>query len=309
MITTVTLNPCVDRSVRVPALCIGGHNRVSTSRTDLGGKGINVSVVAHALGYSTKALCLDYMDSGTFLSDALFSLGLESALVPASGRLRENMKLYDAQSGQMTEINEPGSPVDKSTLTRLLQRFDALLPATSVLVLSGSVPPGVDDGLYAELLTRAKKQGVYTVLDAAGQPLKMGIAAQPDLIKPNRFEMETLCGHPLDTFQEARAQAEALLGEGVGSVCLSLGADGAMLVTQEGVWFSRALPIQVKGVQGAGDSLVAGLCIGRMEGWDGARTLATGVALAQGSLMREGTQLCTRALYEELLPRVPVEKI
>ncbi len=309
MITTLTLNPCIDRSVLIPNLVVGGHNRIIRSRTDLGGKGINVSVVLHTLGYTTKTLCMDYMDSGAFLSDSLSLLGLDGSLVTAFGRLRENMKLYDAQTDQMTEINEPGAPIDQSTLSRLIQRLDALLPKTDILVLSGSVPPGVENDIYKTLILRAKTYGVFTVLDAAGELLRLGIEAKPDLIKPNRFEMEMLCGHSLDSLKQAREDAQALLDTGVGSVCLSLGKDGAMLLNADGTWYSKGLEIQVKGVQGAGDSLVAGLCAGHMEHWDSAETLRTGIALAQGSLLREGTLLCTQEIYEELLPKITVEKL
>ena len=309
MITTVTLNPCIDRSVYVSGLKVGGYNLVSHSRTDLGGKGINVSIVAHALGYDTRALCLDYMDGGTLLSDGLSHLGIPSVLVPAYGRLRENLKLYDAETGDMTEINEPGSPIDQSTMTRILQRFDALLPNTNVLVLSGSVPPGVDTGIYARLIQRAKEAKVYTVLDAAGDLLREGIKAGPDLIKPNRFEMETLCGRTLDSLEIALEEAQKVLDGGVGAVCLSLGDKGALLLNAEERWYSPGATIEVRGMQGAGDSLVAGLCIGHIEGWSSDKTLQTGIALAEGSLMREGTQLCTKQLFDRLVGKVKVERV
>lgn len=309
MITTVTLNPCIDRSVHVSNLKVGGYNLVTRSRTDLGGKGINVSIVAHALGYATRVLCLDYMDGGTLLSDGLLQLGIPSVLVPAYGRLRENLKLYDAETGEMTEINEPGSPIDQSTMTRILQRFDALLPDTDVLVLSGSVPPGVDAEIYARLIQRAKEAKVFTVLDAAGELLREGIKAGPDLIKPNRFEMETLCGRTLDTLEIALEEAQRVLDEGVGAVCLSLGDRGALLLDGKERWYAPGAAVEVRGMQGAGDSLVAGLCIGRIEGWSTERTLRTGIALAQGSLMREGTQLCTRQLFERLIDTVRAERV
>ncbi len=309
MITTVTLNPCIDRSIRVNDLVVGGHNRIDYSREDLGGKGINVSVVAHHMGYKTRALCFDYMDSGTFLSDMLFSLGIDASLVPVPGRLRENLKLYDSNQGQMTEINAEGTYVDQSTLSRLMQRIEHLLDQTSVLVLSGSMPPGIKKDLYKEIIELAHQKNVMVVLDAAGEALYQGILAKPDIIKPNRYEMEMLCGHPLNSRAEMLKETAALLEKGVGAVCLSLGDEGALYHTKNGVFFSKGVSLKVKGLQGAGDSLVAGLVIGTMEQKSDEETLRMAVSMAQGSLLREGTQLCTKKEYQELYKKVEVEQI
>ncbi|MBQ8081954.1 MAG: 1-phosphofructokinase family hexose kinase [Clostridia bacterium] len=309
MITTVTMNPCIDRSIRIPKLNVGGYNRVSRVRTDIGGKGINVSVALHNMRYESRALCLDSMDSGTYLTDTLTSMGIFSVMVPVPGHLRENLKVYDETTGDMTEINEAGTPVDVSSLKRFMQRFQTILSDTNLLVLSGSVPPGVPDDIYRQMIEMAKSRGVITVLDAAGERLRLGIEAGPDLIKPNRFEMETLCGRELTSRQDAIDEAKRLTENGVGAVCLSLGAEGAVYVTQRGIWSSEGLKIDVKGLQGAGDALVAGLCIGRLEGMDPGETLRNGMTMAQGSLTREGTLLCTRMIYDELRPKMPVERL
>ena len=141
MITTVTMNPCIDRTVHLTAFRKGATNRVQRSRADIGGKGINVSVALRNFRRDTRALCLDPMDSGTYLTDSLTALGVPCIMVPVNGRLRENLKIYDDEAGDMTEINETGVTVDFSSYKRFMQRFSSLLKDTSILVLSGSIPP------------------------------------------------------------------------------------------------------------------------------------------------------------------------
>ena len=309
MITTVTLNPCIDRTIKVENLTIGGHNRTNFSRVDLGGKGINVSIVVKQMGHATCALTFNHTESGTYLCDKLEDLGIEGSLVPTFGRLRENVKLYVLSTDEMTEINEEGTPVDKSTLSRFLHRLDRLLERTKVLIISGSIPPGLPDTLYYDMILQAKKQNIFTILDAQGVPLREGVKACPNLIKPNLYEMETLCGKKLENHEEILAQMDNVIAQGVGAICLSMGSEGAILKNGKGTWYTKGGEIDVKAVQGAGDSLVAGLAIGYSLGENEEGMLKMGVAMAQGSLLREGTLLCTRKLFDELYPTIQVVKL
>ena len=308
MITTVTMNPATDRSVHLNTFRKGSINRVQRSRTDIGGKGINVSVALRNFRRDTRALCFDPMDSGTYLTDTLTSLGVPCIMVPVNGRLRENLKIYDDEAGDMTEVNEAGMAVDFSSYKRFMQRFRSLLVNTSIIVLSGSVPPGMPTDIYHQMITEAKAARVPTVLDTAGEPMRLGIEAAPDLIKPNRIEMETLIGRKIPDLDTACEEAMKLVDKGVGCVCLSLGSQGAILANKLGIWYSSGIPIKVVGKQGAGDSMVAGLCMAKLDGMDYGEMLRTGMVMAQGSLMREGTLLCTQRIFDELKPKMPVVK-
>ena len=308
MITTVTMNPCIDRTVHLNSFRKGTINRVVRSRTDIGGKGINVAVQLRNFREETRALCLDPMDSGTYLTDTLTSLGVPTIMVPVNGHLRENLKIYDDEAGDMTEVNEAGTAVDFSSYKRFMQRFESLLMNTDILVLSGSIPPGIPTDVYYQMITKAKAAGIPTVLDTTGEPLRRGIEAGPDLIKPNRHEMETLIGRSIPDLDTACVEAMALVDQGVGNVCLSLGAQGAILANKKAIWYSEGTPIKVVGKQGAGDSLVAGLCIGKLRGMEYDEMLRTGMVMAQGSLTREGTLLCTQRIFDELKPKMPVIK-
>ena len=137
------MNPCIDRTVHLRAFKKGGFNRVQRSRTDIGGKGVNVAVQLRNFRQDARAMCFDPMDSGTYLTDTMASLGIPTVMVPVNGRLRENLKIYDDDTGELTEVNEAGMVVDFSSYKRFMQRFESILGQTDILVMSGSIPPGV----------------------------------------------------------------------------------------------------------------------------------------------------------------------
>ena len=309
VILTVTLNPSLDKSVRVASFCPGETNRVTYVRRDIGGKGINVAVVLRELGEETMAFYLAPVGSEGEIGPFLLSHGIEGVCSPVPGALRENLKIYDGYTGEMTEVNEPGPEVTKEALESLRHLAAAALSPGDILVLSGSVPPGTPDDEYARWILMAKEKGVRAVLDASGVQLANGLCAGPALVKPNRAELAALCGRTLDTRDAVRREAEALLNAGAGAVCVSLGEEGAMYVTQQGSWYSSGSEVRPLGLQGAGDSMVAGLCAALRRGLSPQEALLNGVAAAQGSLCREGTLLCTRELFLKMRSAITAEKL
>ena len=309
MIVTVTLNPCVDRTVRVEGFAPGRTNRVVDSRCDAGGKGVNVAVALRGLGEEACCLGFNFSEDGALLTETLERLGIESDFVPAEGRLRANVKIFDLKAREMTELNEAGSEVGPRALERLEETAERHLPKAELLVLSGSAPPGVPDGFYRRRAERAARHGVRTVIDARGPLLLEGLAARPYLIKPNRDELQETFGETVDSRADAVRVARRAVALGAGMVCVSLGKDGALLVTADAAYFSAGADIEVRGVQGAGDSLVAGVGYAAVRGMPLPELLRCGVAAAHASLLLEGTQMCTRAGFLEMLPRIDVEKL
>ena len=309
MITTVTLNPALDRTVFVKSFEKGGHNRCENSRVDLGGKGINVSRVLHQMGIRQQALCLDRSESGSLLGDMLSELGIENVLCFAPGRIRENLKMYDPCDGTMTEINEQGCPVDGDAAQRFMGIFEEKLNETDVLALCGSIPPGMGEDLYRKMILQAREKKICVVLDAAGEALRLALDAKPDVIKPNRYEMELLSGKKIDSLQAAQALCEEIVRAGVGAVCLSLGEEGALYVDGREAWFSPPFRGEIRGLQGAGDSMTAGLCIARVHHDSPCDTLRRATALAHASIQLSGTQLCTLPMYLDALQNVSVSKL
>ncbi|WP_411677263.1 1-phosphofructokinase [Caproicibacter sp.] len=309
MVITVTLNPCIDRTVQVEGFVPGKTNRVSASRCDAAGKGINVSAALKNLGEDTRCLGFNFRESGDFLPRALCEMGLSGELTEVGGTLRTNIKIFDAGAGVMTELNEAGAEVGPDALEEFERTLERNLPKASLLVLDGSAPPGVPQNYYRLLAERAERHGVRTVIDAGGELLLEGIKGSPYLIKPNRDELEEAFGERIASRTDALRAARRVVKLGVGMVCVSLGKEGALLVTEDDAWFSAGADVPVRGLQGAGDSMVAGMSYALVRGMPIPEVLRYGVAAAHGSLVLEGTRMCTRKGFLQMLPLISVEKI
>ncbi|XOQ47763.1 MAG: 1-phosphofructokinase [Eubacteriales bacterium] len=309
MITTLTLNPCIDRTVTVDGFAYGGTNHVENFRCDVSGKGINVSIALNNIGEETRCLGFNYVGGGSVLTDFLNQKNISNKFLNVEGLLRTNIKIFDKKTSVMSELNESGHCVTQDCVSELLRMVEEYLPKTTLLVLDGSVPPGVPKDIYKTLTDKAHRFGVKTVIDAYGELLLEGIKARPYLIKPNKDELEEAFGEKIESKADVIRISRKIIAQGVTLVCVSLGKNGAMLVTKEKAYFSAGADIPVRGVQGAGDSLVAGICYAIARGMSCADMLRYGVAVAHGSLVLEGTQMCTKESFEKMLPLIRVEEI
>ncbi len=285
MIVTVTLNPCIDRTVFVDEFCYGGLNRVKESLCHLGGKGLNVSRVLNEMGFET--LCTGFM----FDDSSSFDMPLPTDFINVDGKLRTNIKIMCG--GVMTELNEGGSKVDNGLVDTLIQKlkgYDA-----DMVVLSGSAPMGIETDVYARIMSSVSAP---FVLDADGELFSKAVGLKPIAIKPNKLELERYLNRTLETYDDICEAALKLVESGISYVCVSLGQEGALLATKNGICAHKALEVDVKSLQGAGDSMVAGLCMGIMQGLDDFSILKNALALASGTISRKGTLLCTRELFE-----------
>lgn len=309
MVITVTLNPCIDRTVEVDGFVQGGTNHVSASRCDVSGKGINVSIALKNLGEETRCLGFNYHENGAVLTETLRQLEIPNDFVNVEGALRTNIKIFDTRKKEMSELNESGTKVGRDALEQMEKILERSLPEASLLILDGSAPPGVPATYYRTLAEQAGRHGVKTVIDAYGDLLLEGIKARPCLIKPNRAELEEAFGEPVASRRDAVRVARKVIETGVGMVCVSLGKEGALLVTAGEAYFSPGADVPVRGVQGAGDSLVAGMSYAMVRGLPLPEILRYGVAVAHGSLILEGTQMCSREGFLKMLPLISAEKI
>ena len=257
MIGAVCLNPCLDRSAVCRGLQTGMLNRLCLCSEELGGKGVNVAVAAAHLGEKVWCATLTPQGGKDRLQHFLEKEGAAAELVAYPGQLRQNLKLYDEESGGYTELNESGPPVMAKEWEELCRRVVCRAEQSSVLALSGSVPEGVPEDIYARLIERVQKgAGCRCVLDTAGVWLQNGILAAPFLIKPNLEELSSLCGRELSEEKEIASGARRLLETGVEAVVVSMGERGAMLVCRQGAYRAQGLSVEAKGLQGAGDSMV-----------------------------------------------------
>ncbi|MEV7403733.1 1-phosphofructokinase family hexose kinase [Streptomyces sp. NPDC091267] len=315
MILTVTLNTALDLTYGVPALVPHSSHRVTDLSERPGGKGINVARVLASLGHRTVVTGFSGGATGAVLRELLAALptrraagGTEAAavtdaLVPVAGDTRRTLAVVDRTTGDTTQFNEPGPHITAAEWTAFLRSYQELLTGADAVALCGSLPPGIHVGAYAELIRPARAAGVPVLLDTSGEPLRRGIAARPDLIKPNADELAQLTGsrEPLRATRDARRR-------GAHTVIASLGPDGMLAVTPDGSW-QASPPAPVKGnPTGAGDSAVAGLLSGLVEGLSWPDRLRRAVALSTATVLSPTAGDFDRAAYEELLPRVAIEE-
>ncbi|MEK9522337.1 1-phosphofructokinase family hexose kinase [Streptomyces sp. NPDC087908] len=301
MILTVTLNTAVDLTYRVPALTPHASHRVTQVIERPGGKGLNVARVLAALGHETVATGFAGGATGAVLREQLAATPVRDALVETEGPTRRTVAIVDTATGDTTQLNEPGPTVGAAEWTAFRARFTELLDGAAAVALCGSLPPGIHVGAYAELVRLARTAGVPVLLDTSGEPLRRGIAARPDLVKPNADELAQLTGarDPLRATREAR-------GRGARAVVSSLGPEGLLAATPEGLW-RAAPPASVKGnPTGAGDSAVAGLLSGLVDGTPWPDRLTRAVALSAATVLSPVAGEFDRPAYEELLTRVKV---
>ncbi|MGM9332222.1 1-phosphofructokinase family hexose kinase [Streptomyces murinus] len=302
MILTVTLNTALDITYRVRSLRPHASHRVSEVIERPGGKGVNVGRVLAVLGHEVTVTGFAGGGTGRAVRDGLARAeGLTDALVPVAGATRRTIAVVDEHSGDTTQLNEPGPQIAPAEWAMFLDRYAELLSGASAVALCGSLPPGVPVGAYAGLIRTARSLGVPVLLDTSGEPLRRGVAARPDIIKPNADELAELTGShdPLRATEAARRR-------GAHTVVASLGAQGLLAVSPEGRW-RAAPPVTLHGnPTGAGDSAVAGLLSGLVEKLPWPARLACAVALSAATVQAPAAGEFDRAVYEELRGRVAV---
>ena len=189
MILTVTLNPCIDRTLTVFNFREGGTTPVSATRTEIGGKGLNVSRALKNLGAPTLCLGFSHEKGGSDLRSTLDESAIPYDLEEIPGELRMNIKIFDESNRTMSELNDKGCPVSEDAVNRMIDRIVSHFKDAELLVLAGSVPPGVPADIYKILLEKAKDYDLPVILDASGALLLNGIEGKPWLIKPNIDEL------------------------------------------------------------------------------------------------------------------------
>jgi 1-phosphofructokinase len=302
MIVTLTANPSLDRTVPLDRpLTRGEVHRAGAVSVESGGKGINVARVAHYAGHPVRAVLP--ADAGDPFLRGLDALGLPYRTVPLSGLVRTNLTLTEPD-GTTTKINEPGPAPSAEAIAALARLLVRESERADWVVLSGSLPPGVPADWYAQLVQALRPLGCRIAVDTSDAPLLALAAAfpgaAPDLIKPNSEELAQLTGADPEALEAAAAAgdpsasvaaARSLVSRGVGTVLVTLGSAGAVLVTADGAWQASPPPIVVASTVGAGDSSVAGYLLAETRGLLPADRLRLAVAYGSAAASLAGTQL------------------
>lgn len=309
MIYTVTLNPAIDKTVVIENLRTGSVNRVKSVREDAGGKGINVTKCLKNLGAESVAAMILAGDAGKRLETMLQAMDIPTLAVWAEGESRTNLKVIDPVKGENTDINEPGPVVSAALLDSIKEKIGEKIRPGDLVILSGSLPAGVDKGLYGEWTAYFRSLGACVYLDADGEPMQKGMAAVPYMIKPNNDELAALLGKDKLSMEEMLREGKRLLATGISEIVISLGGDGALFVSGDGCFYAEGLNVPVKSTVGAGDSVVAASAYGQVKNLDRETRIRLCVAIGAASVMQSGTQPPESTLVWELAQQVSMKKV
>ena len=296
MIYTLTCNPALDYTVFPKALILGETNRTEKAVLRVGGKGINVSAVLNSLGVESLAYGFTAGAVGELIKEKAREAGLNAKWISASGESRINVKI---KAERETEINAKGLTVTPTAYRELMENLSTM-QGGDFLVLAGSVAAGMRSSVYAEIMSELFGKGIRFVVDATGEALLEAVRQKPFLIKPNAAELGELFGVKIENKAEAVRYAKELCALGAENVIVSLGGEGAVLVSSDGESYQTAAPKgKVVDSVGAGDSVVAGFLYATLQGKDRRAAFLTGVATGSATAFSQG--FATKEKMEELL--------
>lgn len=290
MIYTITLNPALDKTAQIDSFTVGSVNRISTMRTDPGGKGINVSKVIASLEGQSCALGILGGRIGSIIKTSLDCQNIKTDFIFVEDETRVNLKIIDSVAGTNTDINEPGNSVSQDVLDQVLKKLLEHITPGDIVVFAGSVPNGAPKDIYRVWIESCKKKGAKTIVDADGELLYEAIKSKPYLIKPNIFELERImCRRFISTHEIAEA-GKQLVKDGIEKVVISLGENGALFITKDKAIHGFGLEVKVISTVGAGDSMVASLALSEEAELPLEQAVKNAIATSAANVMCSGTQ-------------------
>jgi 1-phosphofructokinase len=306
LIFTVTLNPAIDKTIVLDKLLLGHVNRSISTRDDIGGKGINVAKVIKNLGYNVCALGFIGKENSDYIYRKLNKYGVCHDFIEVDGETRTNIKIVEREEGIFTDINQCGFSVDNLDLEKLIRKLKNRVNREDVVVLSGSLPKGIESNVYKVIIEQLKQKDVKIILDAEGQALRYGIEANPYLIKPNINELKTIvsCSENIEDIKES---VEEFVNKGI-IVAVSMGENGALLFSKEQSLYSKPLKVDVKSTVGAGDSMVAAFAIGVHENMPLEDTFRLAIASSTAKVTMEGSQAPDRKEILKYIELVEIQR-
>lgn len=306
-ITTLTLNPAIDRTVTIPAFTAGAVNRVTSASDRPGGKGINVAAALAEHGHAVTALGFLGRNNEAPFTAFFAARHISDRCLRLPGSTRVGIKISDPVRNETTDINFPGLTPTCADISALRTQIEEIRGGWCVI--AGSLPPGVPHGIYREFIATLKANGVRTVLDSSGDALREALKAGPDFIKPNVHELEAHIGRALPTEAAVIAASRELVAGGVGLVVVSRGADGACFVTADETVTAVPPAVTVRSTVGAGDAMVAGVVAARSRDLSLADTARLATAFSLSALTRSETSLDPQAEVEAFASRVQITSV
>lgn len=286
-ILTLTLNPALDITVSLQTLYPGLVNRSQAQHSHAAGKGLNVAQVLADLGHRVTVGGFLGCDNLAPFEALIAWRGFADCFVRVPGETRNNIKLVEAD-GRVTDINGQGPEVDEAAQSALMRRLEQVAAGHDAVVVAGSLPRGVDAQWFQALLLMLKGKGLKVALDTSGEALRAGLKAEPWLVKPNTEELGEALGIAMHSSAEQRAAAQRLLASGIEHVVVSQGEQGVSWFAQGLALHGQPPKVRVASTVGAGDSLVAGMVHGLLQGEPAGQTLRRATAIAAQAVSQVG---------------------
>ena len=306
MILTVCPNPCVDCTIELDFLNVGKMNRIRNKQETYAGKALNVAISLKRLGGNCLATGFMFQDNGRLFIQRCTQEGVMHDFVWNPGSARVNYKIIDNKS-MMTEINDKGEMVAHSKQEELINLVAERAKNCDIVVMSGSLPQGVDNDFYARLC-KAIPNNVKKIVDAEGDVLLNAVREGVYMIKPNLEELEHTFGRNIESREEMIQACRELINMGAQNVLLSLGKHGAILTNGEESYFCRSANVAVNSTVGAGDSMVAAACLQIEKNASMQEILKAAVAGGTASVTTRGTGLVYIEKYNEIFQNLVVEE-
>jgi 1-phosphofructokinase family hexose kinase len=303
-VVTLTLNTAIDRVIVIHKLRLREKNVALRTLALAGGKGVNVARALAALHIPVIATGFIGHREQELYRSALEPLGVNTRFVLISGHTRTNYKFVEQGTAAETEVNEPGPVISLPERQELDNALDELLSSATMLVLSGSLPPGIPHDYYAQCIGRASARHVPCALDSSGQSLRLALQHRPELVKINRAELSEALGKQLPSTADVAHGLRALCATGIGVAAASLGADGAIATDGRETWLATAPPVAAKNPIGAGDVMLAGLMASLLKGDTVQGALRWATALATASVTNYEPGIVDVAVAEDLQQQV-----
>jgi 6-phosphofructokinase 2 len=307
-VVTLTMNPAIDLSVSVERVTPFHKLRSSESRRDPGGGGINVARVLKRLGADVTAIYPAGGTLGLLLSQLVDHEGISQITIPIANETREDFTVNERATGFQYRFVLPGPQLAEHEWQACLALITALEAHTRFVVCSGSLPPGVPNDFYRRVAEATRRAGRDIIVDSSGAPLKAVLEAGVYLLKPSLSELRDIFGAALDIRADQIEACRTLVeNKHAEVVALTLGEQGAILVTHDQVLRARALPIEPKSVVGAGDSFLGAMIWALTSGHTLDEAFRYGVAAGSAALLMPGTELCRREDIERLVKHVELD--
>ena len=307
MILTVCLNPSTDVTVELDSLTVGKLNHVKSKRVSYAGKALNVAIGVSRLQRQSFATGFMYNENGSLFEQALDKEGVASTFVWNKGRVRENYKFIDNKS-MLTEVNDLGETVTENKQEELLALVSSLSKNSKAVVVSGSAPNGVESDYYKKLLQVVSSDN-YKVVDATGKRLLSALEVEPDLIKPNDFELQSTLNIEFKSKKDMLKGCFTLINKGAKRVLLSLGKSGAIITDGVKHYFCKSINVAINSTVGAGDAMLAAATLRMTDGAPLDEMLKSGVAAGTATVTTFGQVSITKNKFDEIYSRLSIEEI